>query len=195
MSRTASWMIVAGAAAAIVASAWWRGRSWDLAPGDYQLSMVATHGSRRSSTAQGRLTLRPTSNSDRSPRTGQSVEGPPDIRSAPLYGWTDVDLKEVAAPICPEGSAPPASSRDPVFTGVLVLKLEPEVKLESRVPYRQEAPILVTGTGTNIRDGKPRLDGCGIGLFVQHRGLRCLRGEWTAWGLEADGRGTFRLCP
>lgn len=78
--------------------------------------------------------------------------------------------------------------------GVLALKLDPGVRLEARVPYRSDALILVTGTGANIRDGGYRLDGCGIGLFVQDRGWRCLRGEWMEWGLERDGAGTFTLC-
>jgi hypothetical protein len=63
------------------------------------------------------------------------------------------------------------------------------------VAHRDEDPILVTGTVGNIRDGKNRLDGCGIGLFVQGRSFRCVRGEWTGWGLERDGRGTFELRP
>lgn len=139
--------------------------------------------------------MKPTSAADTSPRTGQRAERHVDTRYTPLYGWTDIDLKGVAAPICPEGPEPLPSSQDPVFPGVLVLKLDPRWKFESRVTYRKDAPILVIGTGTNLRDGTMILDGCGIGLFVQDRDGRCLRGEWAEWGLEVDGRGTFTLCP
>jgi hypothetical protein len=190
-------VIIACIGVAIIARLWWpQGHtSWDLAPGDYALSMVATQGSMVGETVRGRLTLKPTSDADTSPRTGQRAKGPPDTRFIPLYGWTDIDLNGVAAPICPEGPEPPPSSHDPVFPGVLVLKLDPSWKLASRVMYRKEVPILVIGTGPNIRDGSQILDGCGIGLFVQHRDGRCLRGEWAEWGLKADGRGTFTLCP
>jgi hypothetical protein len=174
-----------------------RHTSWDLAPGDYALSMVATQGSMVGGVVRGRLTLKPTSDADISPRTGQRSKGFLDTRNTPLYGWTDIDLNGVAAPICPQSEtlAPPPSSQDPVFPGVLVLKLDPSWKLASRVMYRKEAPILVIGTGTNIRDGTQILDGCGIGLFVQDRDGWCLRGEWAEWGLEIDGRGTFKICP
>ena len=168
---------------------------WDVTPGDYTLSMVATQGSKVGGAVQGRLTLKPTGDADTSPQTGQRAKGPLETRYTPLYGWTDIDLKGVAAPICLEDPYPLPSSQDPVFPGVLVLKLDPEWKLASRVMYRKEAPILVIGTLTNMRDGKMRLDGCGIGLFVQDRDGRCFRGEWAEWGLEVDGRGTFKLCP
>ena len=180
---------------AIIVVVWSQGLPpWELGPGDYHLSLIAHRGSRAGAEVDGRLALRPTSDADTSPRNGQRAAGPPDIRNAPLYGWTDISLAGVGVPICEDGPAPPAWSQDPVFPGVLALKLDPDMSLEARVPYRKDALILVTGTGTNIRDGKPRLDGCGIGLFVQDRGWRCLRGEWTAWGLEADGAGTFSLC-
>jgi hypothetical protein len=183
--------------ATIVGCRWWQQNhtSWDLTPGDYSLSMVATQGSMVGKAVRGRLTLKPTSDSDISPRTGQRSKRLLDTRYAPLYGWTDIDLNGVAAPICPEGPEPLPSSDDPIFPGVLVLKLDPNWKLASRVMYRKEAPILVIATGTNIRDGTQILDGCGIGLFVQDRDGRCLRGEWAEWGLKTDGRGTFTLCP
>jgi hypothetical protein len=168
---------------------WWQKRnaSWSLTPGEYRLSMTATRGSQRGHSTQGPLTLRITP-----PRAGQH---PDESRYAPLYGWTDADLTNVGAPLCADGPAPAPSPRDSVFTGVLVLKLPPESVLDARVSRPKDAPILVTGTGTNIRDGGRRLDGCGIGLFVQSRGWNCLRGEWGEWGLEHDGGGTFTLCP
>jgi hypothetical protein len=164
-----------------------------LRPGDYTLSMTATSGSRAGRSIEGPLTLVATTGTDVSPRTGARVAPPPPIHWTPLRGWIDSDLRVVGAPLCDE--ATPPSSRDPVYTGVLVLKLERDTKLETRVARRDDDPILITGTGGNIRDGKPRLDGCGIGLFVQGKSFRCLRGEWKEWGLERDGRGTFELCP
>ena len=112
----------------------------------------------------------------------------------PLYGWTDMDLGAVGAPLCDDVTPP--SSRDPVHTGVLVLKLDLETeRIDFRVPRRSGTPVLVMGTHTNIRIRQMRLDGCGIGFFVQDRSFRCLRGEWAEWGLKYDGGGTFELCP
>lgn len=191
--RVAAVALVLVVVAVAVALRWLRG-PWDLLrPGDYTLSMIATSGSRTGRSTRGPLTLVATRGSDSSPRTGARVGGPPPIHVTPLRGWTDADLRGVGAPLCDE--ATPPSSRDPVFTGVLVLKMGPDWKLETRVTRRNDAPILVTGTVTNIRDGRLRLDGCGIGLFVQERSFRCVRGEWVEWGLEGDGRGTFELCP
>jgi hypothetical protein len=188
-----AFVLVLVVAAALAGALWFQRRAWDLRPGDYTLSMRATSGSRTGRSTSGPLTLVATSAADTSPRTGARVAEPPPLHLTPLRGWIDTDLRAVGAPLCDE--ATPPTSRDPVFTGVLVLKTEPDWKLETRVPFRHEAPILAIGTGTNIRDGKARLDGCGIGLFVQDRSFRCVRGEWTEWGLKGDGRGTFELCP
>jgi len=122
----------------------------------------------------------------------EPVPARPSTRNTPLRGRTDIDLHRVGAPLC--DGHPQPSSRDAIQTGVLVLKLDPDMQLETRVPHRHEAPLLVTGTLTNIRDGRPRLDGCGIGLFVQERLMGCQSGEWAEWGLKHDGRGTFSLC-
>jgi hypothetical protein len=188
--------VVACIAGLAGAGLWWRHTrtSGQLRAGDYRLSMTATSGSRRGNAVEGHLTLVRTAESDRSPRTGEQPK-PSDSRYLPFYGWTDADLSQVGAPLCLDGPAPPPSSRDPVFPGVLVLQLPPGMKLATPVQRPMQAPILVTGTGRNIRDGGRRLDGCGIGLFVQSHERNCVRGEWAEWGLEADGRGTFALCP
>ena len=175
---------------------WWSRRAepgWNLSAGDYELSLHATRGSRRGRTVQGPLVLVPTSQADRSPRTGQ-IARDHDIRYTPLYGWLEADLREVGAPLCPDGPAPPPASRDPVFPGVLVLAVDPEWKLETRVKRPPDAPILAIGTSVNMRDGRTHLDGCGIGLFVQTADRVCLRGEWSEFGLQYDGAGSFSLC-
>jgi hypothetical protein len=174
----------------------WLGRNahiWRLSAGAYELSFVATRGSRQGKTLHGRLLLAPTAKTDRSPRTGEIAKDP-DIRHVPLYGWLDANLLEVGAPLCPGGLAPPPASRDPVFPGVIVLAIDPAWNLGDRVKRPPGAPVLVIGTLANMRDGTIGLDGCGIGLFVQAASGDCWRGEWSEFGLQYDGAGTFSLC-
>ena len=59
-----------------------------------------------------------------------------------------------------------------------------------------QGPTLTSDQGVNShRDGKRYMDGCGIGLFVQERRWRCLKGEWRPCGLASDGSGMFEVCP
>jgi hypothetical protein len=175
---------------------WWLGRNariWGLSAGAYELSFVATRGSRQGKTVRGNLVLASTAKTDRSPRTGEIAKDP-DIRYFPLYGWLDANLLEVGAPLCPGGLAPPPSSRDPVFPGVIVQAIDPAWNFGDRVKRPPGAPILAIGTLANMRNGRLGLDGCGIGLFVQAAGSGCWRGEWSEFGLQHDGAGTFSLC-
>jgi len=105
---------------------------WDVTPGDYTLSMVEPRfeGGRGGAGTFDLENLRAMLILRHKQASGQ---GALETRYTPLYGWTDIDLKGVAAPICLEDPYPLPSSQDPVFPGVLVLKLDPEWKLASRV--------------------------------------------------------------
>ena len=169
---------------------------WPLGPGEYVLQIAAREGSMAGNTAGGRLWLLATSLTDRSVRTGRIADANrSDPRYIPLYGWTEVDLGRVGAPLCSDGPAPAPTSRDPVFPGVLVLTVDPAWAFEANGVVRpKDGPMLVLGTLSNMRDGAGRLDGCGIGLFAQSIGRNCIRGAWAEWGIVADGRGRFELC-
>ena len=170
-------------------------RSWPIAAGEYVLRIAARAGSMQGAVTGGHVWLVPTSPEDRSPATGEVVAANlADARYMPLYGWTDVDLHRVGAPLCDDGTPPP-TSRDPVFPGILVITLDPAWAFEATgVTRPKDGPILVMGTASNMRDGRVRIDGCGIGLFGQSPGRACIRGVWSAWGTVGDGRGVFELC-
>jgi hypothetical protein len=194
MKRRTAVVVIAGLIASQTAST--PPLLWPIGPGEYVLRIAAREGTRRGSVTGGHVTLVATSSSDRSPRTGEKVpSNRSDPRHIPVYGWTDVDLHRVGAPLCDEGPAPLPGSRDPVFPGVLVLTLDPAWALEANGVRRpKDGPIVVIGTLSNMRDGRLRLDGCGIGLFGQSTGRACMRGVWAEWGLAVDGRGVFELC-
>jgi hypothetical protein len=113
-----------------------------------------------------------------------------DLPSTPLYGWTDADLAGVGAPLCTDGPEPKPSSQDPVFPGILVAHLPPQV----REGQPENAPALLVSTVSNLRDGSDWTDGCGIVMRVQAWDGACFRGLWDRWGLRSDGSGYFCLC-
>jgi hypothetical protein len=152
-----------------------------LRAGNYQLTLRADCGQRRGSTSEGRLTLVGASATDRSSTSGAVVvdlHGPPQF-----YGWTPLDFRRVAAPICNDGAAPPPTSQDPMRPGVLV-----------RSKKSAAPPIILIGTLSNLRTGSLFYDGCGIGLFVNDLDGTCYRGTWGNWGIVTGGSGTFRAC-
>jgi len=151
-----------------------------LMSGTYELVLVATSRRERGAIAEGSLTLRPTSSSDRSPRTGQLAQDK-NLADTPFYGWADLDFLAVGARV---GSTA-ASSRDPVFPGVLV-------RLVSwQRDYPRNTPVLLVSTGANRRDDMLLEDGGGIGLWVRRLGVGSFAGEWSRWGLAVSGSGYF----
>jgi len=163
-----------------------------LRPGAYSLSLTATEGSRQGGVAEGALMLVAPRATDTSPRTGERAK---DTRSgAPLfYGWTGVNLTLVGAPMCGGNHHPSPDSQDPVYPGVVVI----------RVPYGPggaftgggEVSTVLVGTLSNLRNGDGWTDGCGFAMYMLTWDGQCNAGKWNEWGLRKDGRGTFRLCP
>jgi hypothetical protein len=151
-----------------------------LKPGTYKLVVVATSGRKQGASAEGELNLRPTSPSDRSPRTGQIAQDT-NLAEAPLYGWAELDFLAVDAPV---GNAL-ASSRDPVFPGVLVRLIS------WQEGYPAKTPVLLVSTVSNRRDDMILLDGGGIGLWVRRLSEGSFAGEWSGWGIAISGTGYF----
>ena len=102
-----------------------------------------------------------------------------------FYGWTNLDLARVGAPICSDGISPSPASRDPLRPGALV----------DASPNRAEVSPILIGTLSNLREGSMYTDGCGIALFLEAWDGSCYSGSWDAWGMAIDGAGTFRACP
>jgi hypothetical protein len=160
--------------------------SYALQPGEYELTVEGASPLKRRPTRKGALLLRKWVASD---------EVPPDLY--PLYGWTDVDLKDMGFPL--DASKPPPDSQDPNNPGVLVFVAPPRYDglFESfKVHQASGAPVLLIGTvgnsGATRRGGR---DGGGAGLFVQGREGRCLRGHWDSVGPFKGGTGRFKVCP
>jgi hypothetical protein len=160
----------------------------ELAGRTYRVTLVATSGVKQPISSVGHLTLRPTSVSDRSQRTGELAKDK-NLAWTPFYGWLDADLSQIKAPICDDAPHPSASSQDPVYPGVLV----------ARFPWRssQRAPnvpmILVASVG-NLRNGDDWTDGCGFAMYLKVWSDGCFRGTWERYGLRLGGSGHFCLC-
>jgi hypothetical protein len=157
--------------------------SFDIAllkPGTYRLVLVATSGREQGASAEGELNLRPTSSSDRSPRTGQLAQDR-NLAEAPLYGWSDLDFVAVGA----SARKASASSRDPVFPGVLVRLIS------WQEGYPPNTPVLLVSTASNRRDEVLMTDGAGIGLWVRRLSDGSFAGEWSRWGIAISGSGYF----
>lgn len=117
--------------------------------------------------------------SESSGEIARDFDGPPEF-----YGWTGLDFHKVAAPMCNNDASPPPTSRDPVRPGALV---------PTRKPH--EAPKILIGTMSNLRNGSLYTDGCGIALYLDGWDGNCFLGSWRNWGIVTDGTGTFRACP
>ena len=144
---------------------------------------MATEGRSAGQSSTGALILRPTSTLDRSPKTGaRPVRHNPN--HVPLYGWTDLDLPSVAAPVMLDDTLIPLpNSRDPVRPGVLVLIQNWED------PGRDQQPVLLIGTLSNLRDQVGWEDGPGIALWVRQIDTGGFSGTWGKWGILVGGRG------
>ena len=152
-----------------------------LQPGQYDLVLRATEGSRAGVLVRGTLWLRQTDSVNRDPLEN------------PLYGWLRIDLSAVGAPVL-AGEGPDPASTDPNAPGVLVHLVDWD-------NYPPHTPILSVGTDSNsIRrhhkdDGTEVIvvstDGAGIGLWVHEAQGDRLFGRWREWGIVADGRGVF----
>ena len=134
--------------------------------GVYAIEFQATAGSHDHQAQRGHLWIVPI---DRAVRSDDS----------PFYGWTDVDLTEVGAPLCPGEPSP--SSNDPLKPGALVS------------PNSDGSQRLVIGNCGNVyRPGMTCFDGCGIYLEVDHADSSGFQGRWGGYGIVVDGCGYFR---
>jgi hypothetical protein len=156
-----------------------------MRPGTYKLVLVATSGRKQGASAEGELSLRPTSSLDRSPRTGKVAQDA-NFVVTPLYGWSDLDFLAVGASVASgSGGDPAPSSRDPVYPGVLV-------RIGSlKEGYPPNSPVLLIATVSNRRDDVLATDGGGIGLWVRRLDKNTFAGEWSRWGLAMSGSGYF----
>ena len=153
-----------------------------MKPGSYHLVLVATKGERKGGIAEGDLTLRPTSSTDRSPRTGKTAQ---DFTDVPLYGWAAADWNSIGAPVGDEE----ALSRDPVFPGVLVMFGD------WKKGYSAKTPLLLISTPINRGGGEIIVDGGGIGLWVREITKKGFAGEWSGSGVAISGSGYFCATP
>jgi len=151
--------------------------SLELTAGDYELVAHASSGDKAGQRRKGTLYLRPFG------KTDQPV-GP----EYGLYGWTDVDFRELGAPIDHDGT--PGDSQDPDNPGVLVFVPQRDIE-DSRPPG---PPTMLIGTLENKKRTRGTMDGAGIGLFARTRQGQCISGEWSAWGVVVGGRGRFTVC-
>ena len=166
--------------------------AYQLAAGAHHFVLRAESGKRKGSSVEGALTLRATSASDRSPKTGQ-LAFDRSLPSTPLYGWIDVPLQGVDAPLCDSLAS---SAQDPVFPGVLVML--PNQRMDFLPPRPDSAPLLFVGTLRNRRVDEHVMDGCGFVMVVQgsdEHNKECLGGVWKLWGRQPGGEGSFTLCP
>jgi hypothetical protein len=165
--------------------------SAELAAGDYSVQLSASEGSHKGAVTEGTITLVGARPTDRSPRTGEKVKDTRN-RGPQFYGWIGADLKAVGAPLCSGGPHPSPHSRDPVYPGVVVV----QVPYGANGPYtgEREIPAILVATLTNLRNGSMWTDGCGFAMYLLTSDGECHTGQWSEWGLRADGRGTFRLC-
>jgi hypothetical protein len=168
----------------------------ELSVGEYDL--VVTAGSKPRLEGSGRLSLRSYTSITQLPHYASIRQRRVD-HSYRLYGWTNVDFIKLGAPVGPSETP---DSRDPASPGVIVMFPPAGFKeLQERnvfsVTRPWDAPIMLIGTLENNEATRGWLDGGGIGLFIQSKKGRCLKGEWSSWGLGigVNDDGSFTLCP
>ena len=157
-----------------------------LQPGDYGFTIVSTIGPTAGDSVRGRLVLRPTRFTDRSPRTGQGPRPDENRGAKPLYGFLlDADLAHIGAPL-PDGTRadePLPSSTDPIFPGFLA-----HVQNWGGAEASSQN-VLTAGTSINARVdlGYGVADGQGIFLMVRTLDASGFGGTWQQGGLLAAG--------
>jgi hypothetical protein len=163
-----------------------RGPSYTLAPGEYELSVEGMSRTKESLTRKGGLSLR---------EWHASNQVSTDLY--PLYGWTNIDFKDMGAPF--DAASIPPASQDPENPGVIVFVAPPRYDglfKSFKVRQASGAPILLIGTVDNRKDSRGvGRDGGGMGLFVQGQEGQCLHGQWTAVGPVKGSIGRFKICP
>jgi hypothetical protein len=159
-----------------------------LSPGTYQLVMRATNGRWMGRISRGTLTLIASKPTDRSPVTGK---GPRPIvgEDAPFYGWTDINLHHVGAPLVDDYVSP--LSRDPITPGVLVDFID----YDADYPDTFVLKIGTLGQSRNRWVGPNEFqlstDGGGIAMWVHRADENKFEGTWDRWGIVGGGKGTF----
>jgi len=114
----------------------------------------------------------------------------------PLYGWTDVDFRNLGPALDSSSNSP--ASHDPDNPGVLVRVAPPryDALFESfKVHQASGAPVLLIGALVNRKATRRGLDGGGVGLFVQGKEGQCLHGQWADVGPFIGDTGRFTICP
>jgi hypothetical protein len=138
--------------------------------GEYNLSLVATSGPKRGTTAAGTLALMA---QDSAYRSLESEGRAPDTTfTLPWYGTADVDLSSVGA-VAPGDP----KSTDPASPGVLVMEGPGRVMLR-------------LGSEANRR-GVRRFDGAFTALQVQQVTDKGFAGTWQSGGADEPSSGHF----
>jgi len=159
--------------------------TYPLAPGEYELVVQGATELKTRPLRKGSLSLRK-----------WDAGGEASTSFYPLYGWTDVDLKNMGALL--ESASTPPDSQDSDNPGVLVFVAPPRYDglfKSFKVHQASGAPVLLIGTLENRKATRGGRDGGGIGLFVQRREGRCLHGHWASVGPFVGGVGWFKVCP
>ena len=135
-------------------------------PGTYMIHLEATGGDHSGAIASGQLSLRVID---------------PAVRPGPgrLYGWTNVDLLSVGAPICSEEKTV-ASSTDPLNPGVVVSR-----------GRNGDDVLTVANCHNKYTPGWACVDGCGVDLYVDRADNLGFEGRWSAAGILLNGCGYF----
>jgi hypothetical protein len=135
----------------------------DLVPGEYELVLKQTGGSKTGHEARGHLWLK---------------RDPNHWSGTTLYGYVHIDLDAVDAPIGLDERIPPPWSTDPDAPGVRVWDGEP--------------PRLTIGTSWNHKPREMvTRDGPGISLKVHRASREVIQGRWDSFGIAVAGPGVF----
>jgi len=138
--------------------------------GSYQLRLSATCQDREL-TATGVLTLQPIAGSEVS-AADEAAD------SVLLWGQADLDLEQLSR--CLRGKA--AASSEPIHPGLLV-----EVLKWDGEPHH---PVLLVST-EGRRQGKVRLEGVGIAMWVERVEQGHMGGVWSRWEIMGHDEGRW----
>lgn len=152
--------------------------SLENVPGEYQLKLVATSGTKTGSVVDGTLKLQPQTGDQ---RYRLRIMGVPDSSVVhPLYGAADVDLQAVDAVLV--GSI---SSTDPIAPGVLV------IEQHERAGQRPRADIVLRLGSEANRQGRQRVDGGYTALHVREVSPSGFSGSWASGVMRERAAGYF----